>query len=593
VCTVQGVPDPLLDDLDTEQRAAVTSAAAPLAILAPAGSGKTRVLTRRIAYQVREGRAVARHVLAVTFTRRAAGELVGRITDLGVDGLLTAGTFHAVALAQLRERAEQRSREVPQVLDRKARLVGPLAGDANVADLVSEIEWAQARMIPPERYALAVRANNRRVGAPVERVAAVYQQYRDQKRTKHLLDFDDVLWQCARAIETDEEFAAAQRWRFRHVFVDEFQDATPLQARLLGAWLGGRPDLTVVGDPAQSIYGFSGADAEPLMQFDLAYDGGSTIVLERNYRSAPAIVRAAETPLATVDVGARATPRAMRTEPALPTITAYDSAVAEAEGVAQACVDAHRDGVPWARMAVLFRTNAQATVFETAFGARNVPVRLADDAPAAPDPAVRAVFTRLYELEQLSPSHALGEHLAELAADTGSFASLELRNARDRVVARGREYVAFTDGTGRTRAFAQWLDRPTQAPRHAAVSLLTFHRAKGLEWSLVFVTGLELGLVPISWAGSPDAQAEERRLLHVALSRAEQFLHCSWARSRIARERTVAREPSPWLADVARIAAEPAAPPRSAADHLVDLRAALAASTPPAPPADRARRLRR
>jgi DNA helicase-2/ATP-dependent DNA helicase PcrA len=143
------------------------------------------------------------------------------------------------------------------------------------------------------------------------------------------------------------------------------------------------------------------------------------------------------------------------------------------------------------------------------------------------------------------------------------------------------------------RTFSQWLEAPTSAPRIPAVSLLTFHRAKGLEWSTVFVTGLEKGLVPISWATSPDAQAEERRLLHVALSRAENTLHCSWARSRVVRERAVAREPSPWLPPVAEIAAEPTPAPRSASDHLVDLRAALAASTPAAPPPDRARRLRR
>jgi DNA helicase-2/ATP-dependent DNA helicase PcrA len=591
------VSDALLDDLDAEQRAAVTSDATPLAIIAPAGSGKTRVLTRRIAYRAREGVVVPRHVLAVTFTRRAAGELVERIGALGVDGAVTAGTFHAIALAQLRERAEQRGREVPQILDRKARLIGPLSGDkGGVADLVTEIEWAQARMIAPDRYALAVRATGRKVGVPVSRVVDVYQAYRNEKRSKHLLDFDDVLWQCARTVETDEEFAAAQRWRFRHLFVDEFQDATPLQVRLLGAWLGENRDLTVVGDPAQSIYGFSGADASPLLQFDLAYDGGTTIALERNYRSAPAIVRAAESALASLDTGPRAEPRAVRLDPRPPSVAVYESAIAEAEAVARQCAEAHREGLPWARMAVLFRTNAQAMVFETAFGTRGIPFRLGEDPAPAPDAASRAVLARLYELERLAPSHSLADHLAELSADHGSFASNDLREARDRVLARGRDFLAFdagTAGASRARAFAQWLEAPTSAPRIPAVSLLTFHRAKGLEWSTVFVTGLEKGLVPISWATSPDAQAEEQRLLHVALSRAENGLHCSWARTRIVRERAVAREPSPWLPAVAAIAAEPAPEPRSAADHLIDLRAALAASTPAEPPPDRAGRLRR
>src|SRR5207244_861497 len=202
-------PDPLLADLDAHQRAAVTEPHGPLAILAPAGSGKTRVLTRRIAFRVREERSEARHVLAVTFTRRAAGELVDRLEALGVDG--------AAAAAE---------RRLPR-------------SSAELADL--------------------------------------YAAYEAEKRRKRWLDFDDLLAGCADAIETDGTFAAAQRWRFRDLFVDEFQDATPLQMRLLRAWLAGRADLTVVGDVAQAIYGFAGADASPLAEFRAHFPGGRTI----------------------------------------------------------------------------------------------------------------------------------------------------------------------------------------------------------------------------------------------------------------------------------------------------------------------------
>ena len=237
--TVACVPDRLLDDLDPHQRAAVTEKHVPLAILAPAGSGKTRVLTRRIAWRVREELADARHVLAVTFTRRAAGELVDRLDALGVDSAVTAGTFHALALAQLRRRAAEDRRELPRVLDRKARVLAPLLGKSGaqgalaISDVAAEIEWAKARMIPPERYAAAARAAERRLPRSPAELADLYSRYEAEKRKQRWLDFDDLLGWCADAIERDAEFAAAQRWRFRHLFVDEFQDATPLQIRLL------------------------------------------------------------------------------------------------------------------------------------------------------------------------------------------------------------------------------------------------------------------------------------------------------------------------------------------------------------------------
>src|SRR3954469_16020074 len=270
---VATVGDALLDDLDPDQRAAVTSSHLPLAILAPAGSGKTRVLTRRIAFRIREATCEARHVLALTFTRKAAGELVDRLGRLGADGPVTAGTFHAIALRELRGRAIERGLDPPRVLDRKLRLLAPLLedkrGGAGIgpADLAAEIEWAKARLGGPDEYAGAARVAGRRLAAPPDAIAELYQRYESERRRRHLLDFDDLLGQCAGEMTRDPEFGAAQRWRFRHVHVDEFQDATPLQLALLRAWLDARPDLCAVGDPAQAIYAFAGADASPLRDF--------------------------------------------------------------------------------------------------------------------------------------------------------------------------------------------------------------------------------------------------------------------------------------------------------------------------------------
>src|SRR5262245_60767028 len=238
--TVSPVADPLLHDLDEAQRRAVTSPARPLAILAPAGSGKTRVLTRRIAWRVETGDADASHVLALTFTRRAAGELAARLRALGLRGGVATGTFHAVAFAQLRARWADEGRAAPALLTRKSRLLSPLVSGTplSAAQLAGEIEWAKARLVGAEAYPGAAAAARRRVPVPAARVAELYAAYEDAKRKARMVDFDDLLALCSHTIETDPAFAALQRWRFQHLFVDEFQDVNPLQLRLLDAWRG-------------------------------------------------------------------------------------------------------------------------------------------------------------------------------------------------------------------------------------------------------------------------------------------------------------------------------------------------------------------
>jgi len=605
------VRDALLADLDPLQLEAVTSAAAPLAIIAPAGSGKTRVLTRRIAYGAREGRLEARHVLAVTFTRKAAGELVSRIGRLGVDGRITAGTFHAIALAQLRRHAAERNREAPSVLDRKARVLGPLMGGRGaastvaIADVAAEIEWAKARLVTPDEYERAAEAAGRRAPRGAGEVARLFREYEAEKRRRHLIDFDDVLIRCSDAIARDEEFAAGQRWRFRHLFVDEFQDATPLQLRLLRAWLGGSDDLTVVGDPAQAIYGFTGADATPLIAFGRAFPGGYTIALGRNYRSTPAVVALAEVALGSAAGGGRRHPEAIRADGAAPTITSYEDDDAEANAVAEACWQSHAAGVPWNRMAVLFRTNAQSSRFEATFTRRGVPFRIGDGQRFAARASVRVLLDQLRDAERTAPGRPFAQNLADLAADDDDTTEMndEVRSHRDALLELGRDYLEAVGGTGGVAEFTTWLDTVTAGSPVSGsgaapgVDLVTFHRAKGLEWSVVYVTGLERGLVPISWSTTEATHAEERRLLHVALSRAEDELHCSWARTRSSGSRRAPREPSPWLGQLeneANHAPHGLLQGRSAPrDHLAELRRTLADATPPLPPPERARRLER
>ncbi len=541
--------DRLLDGLDPSQHVAVTSRETPLAILAGPGSGKTRVLTHRIAWQVVSEIVKPQHVLAVTFTRRAAAELVDRLRTLRACEQVTAGTFHALALAQLRRWHADQRRDMPALLDRKARLLAPLCGrglDAVVAaaELAGEIEWAKARLVSPDDYEAAVDATKRQTPRPPGEIARLFQHYEREKRRRGLVDFDDLILSCADVLEHDTEYAAVCRWRFRHFFVDEFQDANPAQFRLLRAWIGDRDDLCVVGDDDQAIYGFSGADADFLRSFSEHFPSAQTVHLEHSYRSTPQILGAAR---AVLGRQGQAKQLHARADAGLePTVTEFDDDSAEAAAVARHLVDAHDNGRPWSSMAVLYRTNAQSARFEEALADAGVPTRVRGDRRFLERPEVRATLGRLR-----ATSGGFRQCLDAIASDAD--ASTERGGHTATVVRLGHEYLAAEGGTGSLEGFVAYL---AISMRHDAsepdatadtVDLLTFHRAKGLEWHTVFVTGMEAGLVPIAHARAPSERAEEQRLFYVACTRAKRELHCSWARQRTFSAVPVRRTRSPYL----------------------------------------------
>lgn len=622
----------VLAGLDERQRAAVGAPnGVPLAILAPAGSGKTRVLTRRIAHLVGEDAINPRHTLAVTFTRKAAGELVERLGALGADQV-RAGTFHALCLAQLRGRQADRGRELPALLERKARILAPLVGGRGDAQIVainevaSEIEWAKARGITPEQFALQAHAADRQLARPAPEIADLYARYEADKQKRGLIDFDDLLWWCAEALETDADFAASIRFRHRHFFVDEFQDVSPAQLRVLRGWLGGRRDLCVVGDEAQSIYGFAGAETSVLVNFTRHFPGGTTMRLGTNYRSTPQIVAAADAVLGASAGVVRPVPLTTREPGAAPTVRDHDDDSAEAAAVARAARDAHDRGVPWNDIAVLYRTNAQSAVFEQAFRALGVPFRLPGIGTFTQRPEVKAAISQLRAIERAAPGRPLSDHLTDLLVDAeeptdpaevptptdeppaaearessveNSAAAVspaapigERRTHLDALVRLGHEYLDAEGGSGSLAGFVAWLSAATRGDDidlgTAAVEFLSFHRAKGLEWRVVFVTGLEQGLVPISYARTPEAKSEEQRLLHVAVSRAIDELHLSWARARHVAGRERSRKASPWLQAVERVGrGEPAASKTDPRAGVATARSALRATRPELPEVDR------
>ena len=567
--------DGLLEGLNADQRDAVTTEAAPLCIIAGAGSGKTRVLTRRIAHRVAAGTAEPHRVLALTFTRKAAGELRSRLGGLGLRDGIAAGTFHGIALAQLRTRWLERGEPEPTLLDRKfalvARNIPRRSGqrEVNPLDAIGEIEWAKARRIAPQDYADEALHHNRRPPLPGREMAAVYERYEQDKAKRGLVDFDDLLVLCERALVSDPQFAATQRWRFRHLFVDEFQDVNPLQFALLRAWLGDRTDLCVVGDPRQAIYAWNGADAVYLNEFARHFPGAELRELRDNYRSTPQILAVANAVIAEREVGAPLRPNRPPDEP--PVIVEYANDANEARGIARSVRDNHGPSRPWSDQAVLARTNAQAALIADALGRVGIPHRVRGGAALTAQPEVKEALRRLRgarapfavalaDLEaEVSGRFAEETETGEaLPTDEGEGPQETEQQEQRRanlaaLVQLGNDYLGL-DPSASAAGFVQWLNAAARSEDAGggtdAVEVATFHAAKGLEWPIVHVAGVEAGLVPIGHAKTPDAEAEERRLFYVALTRAERVLRLSWAAERTFGSRSSRRQPSPYLLEV-------------------------------------------
>jgi DNA helicase-2/ATP-dependent DNA helicase PcrA len=515
-------------DLTPAQHRAVASTSDAVCILAGAGSGKTRVLTLRVARRILDGSAEADHTVVCTFTRKASHELRDRLGRYGVPvstpggsgGVPTpgvrAGTLHQLALTLLRRRASDDGRPPPALVDHRRRALVELGVDRATAVAVdTEIGWAKARCLDPGRYAGA--AADRRSGLPTDRVAELYTAYEALLGRRGLLDLDDVLLRASDLLADDPTAAELARWRYRHVAVDEFQDVNPAQFRLIETLLGTRVDLCAVGDPNQAIYGWNGADPGLLASLPDRMVDLEVIHLDDNHRCTPQVVAAAAAALGPVPV---APPRSAAPDGPTPTVTAFADDRAEAEAVAARILERAEAGMRWSDQAVLARTHDLLAGVRRALDDAGIPCRIAP----APESA-----------ETEAPAPATGRAAARLSSS----------------------------------------GRPDPG---GGVELATFHRAKGLEWEAVAVVGLEEGYVPIVHAVDPPAVAEERRLLYVALTRAARALECSWARSRsMGGGRPMDRRASPWLADLSGAAVEGAArpTPRAAADRFAELRANL------------------
>lgn len=587
-----------LEGLDPQQRRAVLAPRGPVCILAGAGTGKTRTITRRIAHLVNTGHVRGDQVLAVTFTARAAGELRMRLAGLGVadagTGPVQARTFHSAALRNLSYFWPRIYGEEPwQLLDgqfravaQAVRRVGLDPSTDTIRDVLTEIGWAKSSLLTPDNYAEQAVALGRDLPVPGHEVARAFRAYEDLKVSGpvRMLDFDDLLGHMADLVEEVPAIAEEFRDRYRCFVVDEFQDVTPAQQRLLSAWLGNRDDLTVVGDVNQTIYSFAGAQPDFLLGFADRYPEATVVRLESDYRSTPQVVGMAN---AVIGAGAGRfrsaglTLKGMRAPGPEPILTEYPDEDAEAEAVAAAIADLVHGGLDPSEVAVLYRINAQSERIEAALDEVGIGYRLKGGEGFFERTVVRRAMSAIDRLVDGS-DEAQAQTLATLTDPTEIVAVIrqtleplgltaaepsgtQARESWDSLTALVglAEEIATTEATPGLLPVVAGL-RARAAARHApderGVTLASFHAAKGLEWDAVFLIGVHEGSLPISHAinAGPDAIEEERRLLYVGITRAREHLSLTWSRSRRAGGRAT-RRPSRFL-DPVRPAQMPADP---------------------------------
>ncbi|MDH6587117.1 DNA helicase-2/ATP-dependent DNA helicase PcrA [Streptomyces sp. SAI-133] len=551
--------DAVLEGLDPEQREVATALHGPVCVLAGAGTGKTRAITHRIAYGVRAGILQPSSVLAVTFTNRAAGEMRGRLRQLGATGV-QARTFHSAALRQLQyfwPKAVGGS--MPRLVDRKIQLVADAAAACRIRldrgelrDVTGEIEWSKVTQTVPSDYALAAAKAGRETPRAAAEIAQLYAAYEDLKRDRAVIDFEDVLLLTVAILQDRHDIAEQVRSQYQHFVVDEYQDVSPLQQRLLELWLGQRDSLCVVGDASQTIYSFTGATPDHLLDFRTRHPGATVVKLVRDYRSTPQVVHLANGLLAQAR-GRAADHRleliSQRRPGPEPVYTEYTDEPAEAEGAARRIRELMDAGVRASEIAVLFRTNSQSETYEQALADAGVPYQLRGAERFFDRPEVRRALVNLRGAARFGGNDAQLDDVVDLPSQVravlsgegwtteppaGSGAVRERWESLAALVNLAQDFAAARPGAGLNDLVAELDERVSaqHAPTVEGVTLASLHSAKGLEWDAVFLVGVAEGMMPITYAKTDEQIEEERRLLYVGVTRARERLHVSWSLSR-------------------------------------------------------------
>ncbi|MGI5445384.1 ATP-dependent DNA helicase UvrD2 [Streptomyces sp. CA-243310] len=565
--------DAVLLGLDPEQREVATTLRGPVCVLAGAGTGKTRAITHRIAYGVRSGQLMPASVLAVTFTNRAAGEMRGRLRTLGAGGV-QARTFHSAALRQLQYFWPKAvGGDVPRLLERKIQFVAEAGARCRVRldrgelrDVTGEIEWAKVTQTVPADYPAAVLKAGREAPRDTAEIAQIYGTYEQLKRDRNMIDFEDVLLLTVGILQDRHDIAEQIRTQYQHFVVDEYQDVSPLQQRLLDLWLGERDSLCVVGDASQTIYSFTGATPDHLLNFRTKYPQATLVKLIRDYRSTPQVVHLANG-LLNQAKGRAAEHRlelvSQREVGPDPVYAEYPDEPAEAEGVAGRVRDLIAAGVPAGEIAVLYRINAQSEVYEQALADAGVPYQLRGAERFFERAEVQKAILALRGAARSGGNDPLLDDVVELGSQVravlsstgwtaeppaGSGAVRDQWESVAALVRLAEDFARSRPGAGLSELTVELDERKAaqHAPTVQGVTLASLHAAKGLEWDAVFLVGLTDGMMPITYAKTDEQVEEERRLLYVGVTRARLHLTLSWALSRAPGGRA-SRRPSRFL----------------------------------------------
>jgi DNA helicase-2/ATP-dependent DNA helicase PcrA len=528
----------VLDGLNPEQRRAAESVRGTVCILAGAGSGKTTTITRRIAHQVAAGAFAPGQILAVTFTDKAAGVMKTRLAALGVSGI-AARTFHSAALAQLHYFSPG---TVGRILPTKVLALRQIAGSLPApfkfrpaADLATEIEWAKNQRIEPAGY--RSRLGDHEPPIPEDLMARVYREYEQRKQARGEIDFEDLLELAVRLHENSAEVRAVFGERYRAFTVDEYQDVNLLQQTLLELWLGDRDDLCVVGDDYQSIYGFTGASPRWLLGVPERYPQARVVRLEENYRSSPEVLELANRLVPRLG-GAEKVLRATRGSGAAPVVRSFAGAAEEDGWIAAEVERLAAAGTPLEEIAVLARTNARLADFEEAFHEAGIAFQ-------GSSLLEREAARRMLKLLERDGSTRAAERVRTLAEEAGMLYALpdklgERELTRQTDLARLVRLAVELDELTSAEFAAELRRRYDPGSREVrGVNLLTYHRAKGLEFDAVFLPRVDEKELPTRQARTEEERDEERRLFYVGITRARRFLAVTWS-----------RDPSPFLAEL-------------------------------------------
>ena len=520
----------ILAALDTEQRAVATAVRGPVCVIAGAGTGKTRAITHRLAYAVDIGVVDPQRILALTFTARAAGEMRTRLRALGVPSV-AARTFHAAALKQLMYFwPHVLGGRFPSLLTTKTGFLGEAINRANVSatksnsvlrDVAGEIEWAKVIGLAPDEYIKAVddyarpiRVSNNKVDAT--QIAKVYEAYESLKKQERAIDFEDVLLLTVGMLEEERDVRDRVRDQYRYFTVDEYQDVSPLQQRLLDLWLGKRDDICVVGDPAQTIYSFAGATPAFLLNFTNKYPGAEVIRLTSGYRSTPEIINTANTILRSASLGHELD--AINEHGEKPEAQGFKTEKEEIDALVNLIKTDLTNGFHSYEIAILARTNSQLESFEAALNAAGIENQIRNAERFFNRAEVREILKAIRSASVLSE----GDWLADLRDAMKPFGESEYVRA---FLQLARELES--EGLTSLRGFLRELeDRAEQnnPPTLPGVALATLHAAKGLEWKKVYLAGVSADILP--WGSQPAE--EERRLFYVGVTRAQQSLVISY-----------------------------------------------------------------